>query len=181
LEIIFGLPSSDFRLSLKDRSYLCHMAKPSIELIAALRETALRLRNGAHYAWGHHGACNCGNLLQVLTPLTEGEILRFAHTGAGEWTELSEEYCAATNAPVNLVLSKLQQAGLTPTDIHHIEYLTDKEVLKHLPGGFRWLRRNVREDVILYFEAFANLLEEKLLQEVVINFDLLSEPVKEFQ
>lgn len=147
------------------------MAKASLQLIAALRETATRLRNGAHYAWGHHGACNCGNLLQVLTPLTEGEILRFAHTGTGEWTELSEEYCSTTNAPVNLVLSKLQQAGLTPTDIHHIEYLTDKEVLHQLPGGFRWLKRNVREDVILYFEAFANLLEEKLIGEVVINFD----------
>ncbi len=152
------------------------MAKASLQLIAALRETATRLRNGAHYAWGHHGACNCGNLLQVLTPLTEGEILRFAHTGTGEWTELSEEYCSTTNAPVNLVLSKLQQAGLTPTDIHHIEYLTDKEVLHQLPGGFRWLKRNVREEVILYFEAFANLLEEKLIGEITINIDSLTVP-----
>lgn len=155
------------------------MAKPSIELVNALRETAGRLRNGAHYAWGHHGACNCGNLLQVLTPLTENEILHYAHTGIGEWTELSEEYCSVTNAPVNLLLSKLQQAGLTPTDIHHIEYLTDKEVLRQLPGGFRWLRRNVREDVILYFEALANLLEEKLLQEVRV--DLLLEGAQGIQ
>ena len=77
------------------------MANPSIELINTFRETARRLRSGVHYAWGHHGACNCGNLLQVLTPLTEGEILRYAHTVVGEWTELSEEYCATTNAPVN--------------------------------------------------------------------------------
>lgn len=153
------------------------MAKPSIKLVNALRETAIRLRNGAHYAWGHHGACNCGNLLQVLTPLTENEILRYAHTGIGEWTELSEEYCSVTNAPVNLLLSRLQQAGLTPTDVHHIEYLTDKEVLRQLPGGFRWLRRNVREDVILYFEAFANLLEEKLLDEIKID-SLLSGSTK---
>jgi len=138
------------------------MAKPSPQLIEALRETALRLRNGAHYAWGHHGACNCGNLLQVITPLTEGEILRYAHTGIGEWTELADEYCSTTNAPVNLVLSKLEQAGLTPADIHNIEHLTDKEVLNHLPGGFRWLKKNVREDVILYFEAFADLLEQRM-------------------
>jgi len=152
------------------------MAKASIALIEALRETARRLRGGAHYSWGHHGACNCGNLLQVLTPLTEGEILRYAHTGIGEWSELSEEYCAASNAPVTIVISKLEQAGLTPVDIHHIEYLTDRTVLHYLPGGFRWLKRNVREDVILYFEAFANMLEEKLIASVDLKMDdLLAE------
>lgn len=147
------------------------MANPSIELVAAFRETAQRLRNGANYAWGHHGACNCGNLLQVITPLTEGEILRYAHTAVGEWTELAEEYCSTTGAPVNLIMSKLLQIGLTPVDIHNIEHLTDREVLKYLPGGFRWLKKNVREDVILYFEAFADLVEEKLIQSVKINIE----------
>lgn len=51
---------------------------------------------------------------------------------------------------------------MTPTDIHHIEYLSDRAVLEQLPGGFRWLKRNVREDVILYFEAYARLLEQQL-------------------
>lgn len=145
------------------------MAHPSIELINAFRKTAERLRNGAHYAWGHHGACNCGNLLQVITPLTEAEILHYAHLGNGEWTELAEEFCGVSNAPVSLVISKLEQSGLTPTDIHHIEYLSDKQVLQYLPGGFRWLKRNVRENVILYFEAFADMLEEKLLKTVTID------------
>ena len=71
-------------------------------------------------------------------------------------------------------MSKLEQAGLTPVDIRHIECLTDREVLNHLPGGFRWLRKNVREDVILYFEAFANLLEEKLIQSIEINMEDLT-------
>lgn len=151
------------------------MAHPTIELIDALRETATRLRNGAHYAWGHHGACNCGNLLQVVTKLSEGEILRYAHTGTGEWTELAEEFCPVTNAPLTLVISRLEAIGLTPTDIHNIEYLADKKVLHHLPGGFRWLKRNKREDAIDYFEAFANLLEEELLQNIDIKMDTLLE------
>lgn len=151
------------------------MANPSIELVAAFRETARRLRNGANYAWGNHGACNCGNLLQVLTPLNEGEILRYAHTAAGEWTELAEEFCSATNAPVNLVMMKLVQAGLTPVDIHHIEYLTDREVLERLPGGFRWLKKNVREDVIVYFETFADVMEEKLIRAVHIDMRELTQ------
>jgi len=144
------------------------MAFPNTKLIEALRTTAVRLRNGAHYAWGNHGACNCGNLLQAITPLSKGEILRYAHTGTGEWTELAEEYCGATNAPVSLLIHKLENIGLTPTDIHNIEYLEDKEVLKALPGGFRWLKKNVREDVIVYFETFADLLEERLLSQVKI-------------
>lgn len=149
------------------------MAYANTQLIEALRTTATRLRNGAPYAWGNHGACNCGNLLQAVTPLSKGEILRYAHTGTGEWTELAEEYCGITNAPVSLLIHKLETIGLTPTDIHNIEYLQDKEVLKALPGGFRWLKKNVREDVIIYFETFAHLLEEKLISQVEIPMDAL--------
>ncbi len=144
------------------------MAHANFVLIDALRETANRLKNGAHYAWGNHGACNCGNLLQVVTQLTKEEILTYAQTGIGEWTELAEDYCPATNAPVTLLLTKLQQLGLTPTDIHNIEYLEDRKVLDKLEGGFRWLSRNKREDVIAYFEAFANVLEEELINTIEI-------------
>jgi hypothetical protein len=150
------------------------MAAASIQLVSALRETATRLRNGAHYAWGHHGACNCGNLLQTVTSLSEGEILRHAHMGIGEWTELAQEFCSTTNAPLTLVISRLEEIGLTPSDIHHIEYLTDKEVLHHLPGGFRWLKRNKKKDAIDYFEAFANMLEEKLIEHIEVDIDSIS-------
>ena len=142
------------------------MAIANSELIDALRETAKRLKNGADYAWGHHGACNCGNLLQVTTRLSKEEIVRYAQTGIGEWTELAQDYCGVTNAPVDLLISELQKLGLTPTDIHNLEYLQDRSVLEKLPGGFRWLKRNVREDVIVYFETFADLLEEELLNDI---------------
>lgn len=142
------------------------MAYPSLALIGALRETAKRLEDGAHYAWGNHGSCNCGNLLQVITDLSKEEILTYAHTGIGEWTELAEEYCGVTDAPVSLLLKKLQETGLTPTDIHNLEYLEDKTVLQALPGEFRWLKRNKREDVILYFRTYADVLEEQLIEQI---------------
>ena len=158
------------------------MAQPTKELIDALKETAFRLRNGAHYSWGNHGSCNCGNLLQVVGNMTKDEILRHAHTGIGEWTELAEESCAVTNAPYTLLIQKLEAIGLTPSDIHNLEYLEDKEVLQHLPGGFRWLSRNLREDVVLYFETFAQLLEikrtstaENYLSEALQNEIIISE------
>ena len=147
------------------------MAKATIELITALRLTADNLRNGAYHSWGHHGACNCGNLVQSVTKFTKEEILQYAHTGAGEWTELAIEYCATTHAPLSLVFAKLEEVGLNASDIHHIEYLSDVEVLKNLEGGFRWLKRNKREDAIAYFEAFANMLEEIWLQSIEININ----------
>jgi hypothetical protein len=144
------------------------MAYPNLTLIGALRQAAKRLRDGAHYAWGHHGACNCGHVLQVVTHLTKEEILQYAHTGLGEWTELAEDYCEVTNTPAYLLIGKLEAIGLTPTDIHCLEYLQDRAVLERLPGGFRWLQKNVRGDAVLYFETFANLLEEQLLQHIPV-------------
>lgn len=141
------------------------MAISNTFLINALRETARRLEAGADYAWGNHGSCNCGNLLQVITALNRTEILRLAHTGIGEWTELAEDYCGVSNIPVDQLIGHLMEAGLTPSDIHNIEYLEDREVLERLPGGFRWLRRNERADVIVYLETMADILEENLLAE----------------
>jgi len=152
------------------------MAYPTLALIGALRETAKRLEEGAQYAWGNHGSCNCGNLLQVITDLSKEEILTYAHTGIGEWTELAEEYCGVTDAPISLLLKKLQDTGLTPTDIHNLEYLEDRTVLNALPGGFRWLKRNQRADVILYFRTYADLLEEQLIEQIPLpSFELKEE------
>ena len=142
------------------------MAFPNLTLIGALRQAAANLKAGGHYAWGHHGACNCGHVLQVVTHLSKEEILKQAHTGIGEWTELAEEYCEVTGAPAYMLVGKLEAIGLTPTDIHCLEYLKDRTVLEKLPGGFRWLQKNVREDVIVYFETFAQLLEDQLVQHI---------------
>jgi hypothetical protein len=138
------------------------MAHPNEYLIESLRETARRLAGGADYAWGNHGSCNCGNLLQVISARSKKDILQMAHTGIGEWTELAEEYCGVSNMPADRLIGELMEHGLTPSDIHSIEYLDDREVLERLPGGFRWLQRNIREDVIIYLETMAFLLEEKL-------------------
>ena len=156
------------------------MAIPTLALIGALRETAKRLEGGAQYAWGNHGSCSCGSLLRVSTDLSKEEILTYAHTGIGEWTELAEEYCGVTDAPISLLLKKLQDTGLTPTDIHNLEYLEDRTVLNALPGGFRWLKRNQRADVILYFKTYADLLEEQLIAQIPLpSFNLKGEPSAE--
>jgi len=142
------------------------MAYPNIKLVETLREAAQNLRQGADYAWGHHGSCNCGHVLQVVTHLSKKEILEYARSTCGEWTEIAEDYCGVTNVPAYLLISKLEKLGLTPVDIHNLEYLEDRTVLENLPGGFRWLKRNLREDVIEYFETMAEMLEEELLNNI---------------
>jgi hypothetical protein len=157
------------------------MAHANLTLINALRQAAMNLRNGAHYAWGHHGSCNCGHLLQVVTHLSKEEILRYAHTGIGEWTEISEEYCGVTEVTAYLMIGKLEAIGLTPADIHLLEYLKDRNVLNHLPGGFRWLKKNMRGDVIVYFETMAQILEERLLQHIELpNVEALANQPAEY-
>ena len=68
------------------------------------------------------------------------------------------------------MIKKLTDIGLTPSDIHHLEYLDDKSVLEKLPGGFKWLKRNLREDVVLYFSTFADILEESYLNNISIPY-----------
>jgi hypothetical protein len=144
------------------------MAKATQQLIDALRKSAERLKEGVPYAWGHQGQCNCGNLVQSLTTLTSQEIMRYAQANrTGEWSEMAEEFCPTSNAPADLLVQKLLDAGLSLSDIHHLEYLNDKKVLQYLPNGFRWLNKNVRTDVVEYFEAMANMLETELFGESI--------------
>ena len=75
--------------------------------------------------------------------------------------------------------SRLEQAGLSPTDLHSIECLDDRAVLNQLPGGFRWLKKNLREDVILYFETYASLLEDQLISSLDIAFLLSTKDQRE--
>jgi hypothetical protein len=55
-------------------------------------------------------------------------------------------------------------AGLALEDIEHLENLDDPKVLKalSLPGGRRYLKHNNREDLVLYLEAWAGILETEL-------------------
>ena len=48
-------------------------------------------------------------------------------------------------------------------------------MLNRLPGGFRWLQKNVRDHVVLYFETFADLLEEQLIQQIEIPKEMTSD------
>ena len=54
----------------------------------------------------------------------------------------------------------MERHGMTHSDIVKLENLSDKKILENLNGGFRYLRRNVREDVIEYMLSYADLIEK---------------------
>jgi hypothetical protein len=139
------------------------MARPNKKLITALRRAATKLNDGIDYQWGHMGACNCGHVAQEITNLTKGEIHTYAMRGHGDWTEQVEAYCPTSDFPMDLVISEMIVAGFSLEDLMNLERLKDHEVLSTIPfEKRRALKHNSREDVALYLNAWANLLEEKL-------------------
>ena len=143
------------------------MAQPNLILIDALRRTAAKLQKGAPYQWGHMGSCNCGNLAQELTTLTKAEIHEHAlAVGRGDWQEQLNDYCPTSGLPMDLLIADMLEAGLTSSDLQHLERLTDRRILARLPREKRYLRHNFRDDVVLYINAWADLLEEQLLNKI---------------
>lgn len=142
------------------------MAQAKTEIIDALRGTADKLKNGSQYMWGHMGSCNCGNLAQEVTKRTKAEIHAYAMQGHGDWNEQLNEYCETSAMPIDLIIFDLLTAGFSIEDLQNLEKLSDKDVLMRLPVEKRYLRHNVREDVIVYLHEWANMLEERLLETI---------------
>ena len=152
------------------------MARPNPELIDALRRTARKLNDGAPYQWGNMGGCNCGNLAQELTKLSKDDIHRYAMQRYGDWNEQVEDFCPTSAMPIDLVISEMIAAGLALEDLKHLEKLSDREVLVRFPLEKRFLKHNVRNDVVSYLNEWAELLEEQLLEKIKLPaFDQLIE------
>lgn len=144
------------------------MARPTAELIYALRRTAKKLQDGSPYQWGHMGGCNCGNLAQELTQLNKDQIHRYAMQRYGDWNEQVDDYCSTSQMPLDLLIGEMLNAGLQVEDLKHLEKLDDRQILMRLPLEKRFLKHNIREDVITYMIAWAALLEEQILKKITL-------------
>ncbi len=142
------------------------MARPNPELIDILRKTAKRLQKSPAYQWGHMGSCNCGHLAQVITDLDKKEIHQRAMMRCGDWSEQLNDYCPHSGLPLDKVITVMLEKGLDPDDLKHLERLSDQEVLRRLPEGKEYPSHNNRHDVILYFNTWADLLEDRLLEKI---------------
>jgi hypothetical protein len=142
------------------------MAKESIEVVEALRKTAEMIEKGSPYMWGHMGSCNCGNLAQVVTKRTKAEIHAYAMQGSGDWNEQVANYCGETKMPIDIVIFEFLSFGFTSQDLQHLEKLSDPEVINAVKNKKVKLLHNQKEDVSVYLRAWADLLEEKLINSI---------------
>ncbi len=169
-------------------TYTTHMARANARLVAALRQTATRLSNAAvEYRWSSFAHCNCGHLAQTLTGLEPAELQRRALQRPGDWAAQASEFprpdygdrpaldegvwtpdnvgaCGVTGLPLDTVLEAMVLAGLELLDIAYLERLADPEVRRRLGQSTRQFAHYRRENVIAYFAAWADLLEERLFE-----------------
>lgn len=152
------------------------MARVNPELIAAFRKTISKLKKGAPYQWGHMGACNCGNLAQELISISKAEIHKNAMTKSGDWNEQLNDYCPTSGFPMDLMISKLLEKGLSLDELKHLEKLSDPKILSQIPFPKRTLlAKNKLEDVIFYMETWLEILENQWLEENTKSTKILSE------
>lgn len=142
------------------------MARTSLAIIQALRNTARRIKDSNEYQWGHMGACNCGFLVQEVTRLTKKEIHTRAMEGTGDWNEQLNDYCPTSGLRMDDLISELLSFGFDIDDLRHLEKLSDPQVLRGLPIEKRCLKHNNQSDVATYIACMAELLESRLLEQV---------------
>lgn len=167
------------------------MALATVHLVAALRETALRLRReDITYRWASFAHCNCGHLAQTVTGLAPEEIQRRAMRREGDWASQAKEVakrgvalfdygdrpaldegawepenvgaCHVTGAPLDQILQDMYALGLDPADVGHLERLSDPVVRRRLGNNTDYFPHHHRENVVAYLDAWADVLEEKL-------------------
>ena len=135
--------------------------KSFITLIDALRTTSKKLsQENVQYQWGHMGQCNAGHLIQTITGMSSFEIAGAADFELDQWSEHAHDYCSDSGCKVEEIFHQLQKIGMTHQDVVMLENLSDRKVLENLEGGFRYLRKNLKADVISYMESYADLLEK---------------------
>ena len=143
------------------------MAIANPELIAAIEKTAFNLSKGAPYQWGHMGSCNCGNLAQELTKLGKAEIHSYAMQRYGDWNDQILEFCPSSGYPMDLMIQKMIDSGLTLEDLSHLERLSDPEILAAIPKEKRDnMCKNSREDFVLYMQYWAKILRDNWLNQI---------------
>ena len=136
------------------------MAKATLELITALRETADRVEAGARYSWGHMAHCNCGQLVQTITRRSGSDIARAVRPHVDEWSEHAEELCGHSGETVEDLFAALAEVGFEREDVIHLERLSDPAVVARMANGLP--QRNNRNDLVSYLRAMAMVLEEAL-------------------
>lgn len=140
------------------------MAIPSLPLIAAIRSAAKKIVESSNYQWGHMGQCNCGFLAQSITQKTDAAIHSAAMHKSGDWRDQLRDYCPNSGLPIDSIIDQLTEYGLNTQDLINLERLEDSNVRNRMLNKDS-LNHNDKSDVSRYLHAWADLLEEQLLEQ----------------
>ena len=144
------------------------MAKPSLELIDALKKAAKNIAEDKDsYNWKAIGACNCGSLVQVVTNYSAKEISNYGIKKHGDWQSISLLYDKESGYEIDSIISRLLKMGLDLQDFTYLENLSCPDVLSFI-GENTVLKRDDPDDAILYLNKWAAILEEKLVSDISI-------------
>lgn len=147
------------------------MARNTISVIQALRQTALNLEKSADYQWGHMGSCNCGFLAQVITGQSKSVIHTSALQRYGDWNEQLNDYCPTSGYRMDDLVSEMLAFGFDADDLRNLEKLSDRDILRQLPPQERNLRHNVKADVVRYLRAWSAMIESSMIGDITLSTD----------
>ncbi|HYG01748.1 MAG TPA: hypothetical protein VD927_04840 [Chryseosolibacter sp.] len=140
------------------------MAKQTIDILLALRNTAERLQSTVDYQWGHMGSCNCGFLAQEVTRLSKDQIHNGAMEKHGDWQEQIRDYCPDSGLLMDDIITQMIAFGFDGDELKHLEMLSDPKILDRFPVADRNLQRNQKSDVIRYLTKWAEMIEDEIIQ-----------------
>lgn len=168
------------------------MARASLRLVWALRETAARLeREDTVYRWSQLAHCNCGHLTQTITGLSPRAIHEAAARHRGDWAEQARTVAGVHEAPdyggrpaidegawepedlgicpvaelgMSQILAELSAWGLDAGDVGALERLDDPDVRRRLGTHTVDFLHSDRRNVVAYLRAWAGLLEERIAE-----------------
>lgn len=144
------------------------MAKPSLQLIDALRKAAKKIAEDKDsYNWKAIGACNCGTLVQVITKHNAKEISSYGIKKHGDWQSISLLYDKQNDFEIDKIISRLLEMGMELEDFTYLENLSCPKVLSAM-GKDVCLTRDDPDHAIQYLNAWARMLEDKLLKDISI-------------
>jgi hypothetical protein len=174
------------------------MARASLRLVGALRETAARLeREDTVYRWSQLAHCNCGHLAQTITGLSPKSIRDAAARQRGDWAEQAREValrsepdygnrpaldegawepedlgiCPVAELGMSQIFAELTAWGLDARDVSALERLDDPEVRRRLGTHTVDFLHSDRQNVVAYLKAWAELLEGRLDRRRAVDLD----------
>jgi hypothetical protein len=159
-----------FRKKMKPEEIELPLEKKPLKQV--LKEVIYSLENDiTRYEWTEHGRCNCGLVVQAILNKNANEVQKIfddecANLVINEskitWKKALQYSCSSTGIPMKGIFKVLLDIGLRPEDISHLEFLSNKVILKDsgIDSSFNSYYQD-KKNLILYLKSWIKILNAK--------------------